>query len=202
MPELRSALATEARAGRFGAGSGEPSVVVSERPLGTLIQLSGWRDNFGAAGGAVLQRFGFPGVGEFGRAQVAQDAVAFRIAPERVLVRFASSTFSQKLEGVGVALTPVLDLGHSRTLVAIAGTGAPDLLARLLPIDFDEAGFPPGHFVVSAMHSVAVMVHRLADPPGSVFEVYLPRSLAAALWKVIAESAAPFGYQVRGVAPI
>jgi heterotetrameric sarcosine oxidase gamma subunit len=201
MPELRSALAAELRPGRFGAGSGEPSLVLYERPLGTLIQLAGWRDSFEAAAGAVLQRLGFAGVGNFERAQTAAAGVAFRIAPERLLVRLASPAPWQAVAaGIDPALTPVLDLSHSRTLIAVVGADAPALLARLLPIDFDDTAFPPAHFIQSAIHSVAVLVHRPAAPEAAGFEITLPRCFAVALWSVLTESAAPFGYRVAAPA--
>jgi heterotetrameric sarcosine oxidase gamma subunit len=203
MPELRSALAAALRPGRFGAGSGEPALALSERPLGTLIQLSGWRDTFEAAAGAVLQRLGFAGIGDFDRAQDTAAGVAFRIAPERVLMRLTSFDAWQAVAaGIDPALTPVLDLSHSRGLLAIAGGDASALLARLLPIDFDEAAFPPGHFVQSGIHSVAVLVHRPVVPGAAVFEIYLPRSYAASVCNLIAESAAPFGYRVDAPGPI
>ena len=197
MPELRSALTAALRPGRCGAGSGEPSLVLSEQPLGTLMQISGWRDSFAGAAGAVLQRLGFADVGEFDRAQAATAGVAFRIAPERVLLRLASPASWQAVAaGIDPVLTPVLDLSHARTLVAIAGADTPALLARLLPIDFDDRTFPPGHFAQSGIHGVAVLVHRPATSGAGGFEIYLPRSYAASLWDLIAESAAPFGYRV------
>ena len=195
MPELRSALATPLRAGRFGASAGDPGVVLSERPLGTLIQIAGWRDSFEPAVGAVLQRLGFPGVGGFDRAQVAGDALAFRCAPERVLLRLASpAVWAGVSAGLDQALTPVLDLSHSRTVLSLAGANVADLLARVLPIDCDGAEFPVDRFVQSALHSVGVLVHRRA----AGFEIYVPRSFAVAIWEVLTENAGPFGYRVDG----
>lgn len=197
MPELRSALATALRPGRFGAGSGEPTLVLSERPVGTLIQLGGWPDSFAGTAGAVLARLGFGGVGDFHRAQETPDGVAFRLAPERLLLALESPSAWQAIAaGIDPALTPWLDLSHSRGLLAIAGADAPALLARLLPIDFDEAAFPPGQFVQSAIHSVAVLVHR-PIARAAAFVVYLPRSYAVTVLELLAETAAPFGYRIE-----
>ena len=196
MPELRSALAVHLRPGRFGAGSGEASLVLSEQPPGTLIQVSGWRDSFEVVAGTLLQRLGFAGVGGFDRAERSRAGVAFRIAPERVLLRLASSaSWRSVADGVDPALTPVIDLSHARTVLSITGADAPSLLARLLPINLDEDAFPPGYFVQSGIHSVAVLVHRPATP-ASGFEIFLPRSYAVSLWDLICDSAAPFGYHV------
>lgn len=195
MPELRSALATQLRAGRYGAGTGDPGVVLTERPLGTLVQIAGWRDSFESAAGAVLQRLGFRGVGDFDCAQVAGDALAFRCAPERVLLRFASpAAWAAIFAGIDQALTPVLDLSHSRTVLSLTGAKVADLLARVLPIDCDDAEFPVDRFVQSALHSVGVLVHRRAGG----FEISVPRSFAVAIWEVLTENAEPFGYRVDG----
>jgi heterotetrameric sarcosine oxidase gamma subunit len=193
MAEQRSALASVLRPGRLGAGAGEPGVVLAEAPIGALIQVSGWRDSFKQAVGALLQRLGFSGVGSFDTAGQAAGGVAFRIAPERVLLHLASpESWRAVAEEIDAAATPVLDLSHSRTRIVITGADAAALLARLLPIDFDEAAFPPGHFVQSAIHGAGVLVHRHA----ARFEVFVPRSFAVAIWEVMAESAAPFGYRI------
>ena len=86
MPELHSALAAHLRAGRFGA-AGEPRLILSERPLGVLMQLAGWRDSFEQAARPVLARLGLDGIGSFDRAQASDKALAFRIAPERLLLQ-------------------------------------------------------------------------------------------------------------------
>jgi len=195
MPEIRSALSAHFHPGRFGFEGGELPLVLSEQPLGTLIQLSGWPDNFEQAATPVLQRLGFAGLGDFNHAQAAGGLLAFRIAPERVLLRLASSV---GLESLGeAAQTPALDLSHSRTVLRVAGAAAADLLARGLPIDLGAAVFPAGRFVQSGIHSIGVMVHRLADDNGApVFEIYVPRSYAVTIWEFLTESAVPFGYRI------
>jgi len=68
----------------------KPQVTLSQPAMGALIQLAGWRDSFESAATPILQRLGFAGIGDFGRAQVAGDALCFRVAPERVLLRMSS----------------------------------------------------------------------------------------------------------------
>lgn len=196
MPELRSALANHLRPGRFGA-AGETPLVLSERPLGVLMQLSGWRDSFARAVEPLLARLGLDGAGSFDRAQSSDKALAFRIAPERLLLRVTADAWAEAEGAIDAAETPVLDLGHSRTLVRVAGATAPDLMALLMPIDFDGRAFAPGRFVQSGMHSVAVLVHRAADEGGApVFDIYMPRSFAASLWAYLTQTAMPLGYRV------
>ncbi|MGN6570106.1 MAG: sarcosine oxidase subunit gamma [Pseudolabrys sp.] len=196
MPELRSALATHLVPGRFGA-AGE-RLVLSERPLGTLIQLSGWHDSFESAARPLMARLGFDGIGAFDRAQASDKALAFRIAPERVLLRLTSADDRGGLErDVDPAQTPLLDLSHSRTVLRLSGVTAPELLARLMPIDFDPQVFTSGRFVQSGIHSTGVLVHRAGgESDAPVFDIYMPRSFAVSLWGFITQTAMPFGYRV------
>lgn len=196
MPELRSALANHLKPGRFGA-AGEP-VALSEQPLGTLMQLSGWRGSFEDAAWPLLARIGLDGIGTFDRAQASSRALAFRIAPDRILVRLTSAADWSAIESsVDQAQTPTLDLSHSRTVLRVTGAAAPDLLARLMPIDFDAQAFAPGRFVQSGIHATAVLSHRRDDEGGApVFDLYLPRSFAVSLWDFITQTAMPLGYRV------
>lgn len=197
MPELRSALASHLLSGRFGA-AGDSPLVLSERPLGVLMQLAGWRDSFESAMRPLLAALGLDGIGSFDRAQASINALAFRIAPERVLLRLASASDWASIEReVDPAQVPFLDLSHSRTVLRVAGTAVPDLLARLMPIDFDARVFRPGCFVQSGIHTASVLAHRRDDEGGApVFELYLPRSFAVSLWDFITQTAMPLGYRV------
>jgi heterotetrameric sarcosine oxidase gamma subunit len=198
MPEFRSALAAHVTPGRFGAGDGEAPLVLSERPLGTLIQIAGWPGGFETAAGAVLKALGFDGVGGYGVAQSSGDALAFRIAPERVLIRLPARTaWDKAAANLDPAATPVLDFSHARTVIGIDGAAAADLIARFLPIDLHDSVFGPGRFALSGLHAVPVMLHRRADGgAGPAFELYAPYTWAASVWESLTESAAPFGYTV------
>lgn len=99
--------------------------------------------------------------------------------------------------GIDPALTPDLDLSHSRTVIRVARADAADLLARGLPIDLNDDVLGPDRLVQSSIHSIAVLVHRRAGQGHApVFEFHVPRSCAVAIWKFLTESAAPFDYRV------
>src|SRR3569832_213030 len=120
MPEVRSALVSHLEPGRFGAAGGQ--LVLSERPLGALIQLSGWRDSFESAARPLLARIGLDGIGSNEREQASGKALALRIAPELVLVRLTSPSDRPAIaRDIDAAVTPVRDLSHSRTLLRVSG---------------------------------------------------------------------------------
>ncbi len=198
MPEPRSALAGHVRPGRFGAGS--PRLTLSERPLGTLIQICGWDDGFDEAATTMMQRFGFAGLGAFDTAQEQGSSIAFRTAPRRILIRLKDRGVWEEIHAsIDSAQLGSLDLSHARVLIGIAGADAAELLKRLLPIDVEPAVFAVGRFVQSGLHGTSVLLHRRADHDAALdFDLHVPRSFAASIWDFIAETALPFGYRVVG----
>jgi sarcosine oxidase subunit gamma len=198
MLEFRSALDGHLKPGRYGAAADPGKLILSERPLGVLMQVGGWRDSFESVASPLLQRLGFAGIGDFAMAQSAGEAIAFRTAPERILLNFPSPTAWEAVAaGIDQAATPTLDLSHARTVVRVSGPAAAGLLARLLPIDFDDAAFGPDRFVQSTLHSVGVLVHRAARPM-PCFDIYIPSSYAVTVWDMITHNAVSFGYEVSG----
>ena len=193
MAESRSALAEHLHPGRHGAGLHVPDLMLGEAPMGKLLQLSGWPDSFERAGATVMHSLGFAGIGAFGVVQQAGEALAFRCAPERILLHVPSESAAPV---VNPTMTPLLDLSHSRTRITVAGGQAGDLLARVVPIDLDVAVFPPGYFVQTGLHGAGVLLHRRMDR----FDVYVPRSYAVSVWHTLCENAQGFGYRVGGPA--
>ena len=198
MPEVRSALSGVYVPGRFGAGDGGAPLTLGERALGALFQITGWPGDFEATAAPVLKTLGFTSVGIYGVAQSVGEALVFRIAPERVLVHLpARGPWDAATAGIDASATPTLDLSHARTVMRIGGAAAPDLLARLLPIDLHDSVFGPGRFAQTGLHSVPVLLHRRADAgAGPVYDLYAPYTWAASVWGTMTDSAVPFGYTV------
>ena len=128
-------------------------------------------------------------------AQTAGEAQCFRIAPNRLLVRHPDPAVliaaSARLDP---AKTPIVDLGHARTVIRVEGSAAEDLLARFASIDFAEGSFPAGAFAQTGIHKVLTLIHRSAPQE---FDLFVPVTWAATVWELLCENAAPFGYQVR-----
>lgn len=198
MPEFRSPLSACYLPGRYGAGTGDAPLTLGEMPLGALFQIAGWPQSFATKAGAILSALGFAGIGEYATAQRAPGAIAFRIAPERILVRlFSPEARDAVIAAADPVETPILDLGHSRTVMRIAGPAAKELLARLLPLDLDEGVFTAGRFAQTGLHGVSILLYRADDTPAApVYDLYVPYTWARTVWDMVRECAAPFGYRV------
>lgn len=198
MVEFRSALASRLIQGRFGAANVAPPLTLSEQPLGFFFQIAGWPGEFDDAVRPVMSALGFSSIGRVGQAQEADGHRAFRIAPERVLVRTADpDAWGLANDGAKQERLTFLDLSHARSVFRLIGSASPDLLARLVSIDLYEGAFPVNAFSLTGIHSVPVMLHRLSDEAmAPSYDLFVPYSWAASLWDLTCHTALPFGYEV------
>jgi sarcosine oxidase subunit gamma len=170
----RSALAAGYREARPDAS---PGVVLSERRLAGLAELLAW---------APLERLGPLALPGPNRARRSGDAVALNIAPQRWLLVGALP------EAPPASVAALVDQGHARTVIRVAGPRARDLLAQGTGVDL--ASFASDHVAATTLGHVAVVLHAVAD---DAIEVYVPRSLALALWEWMIAAAAPLGCAVE-----
>ncbi len=70
-----------------------------------------------------------------------------------------------------------------------------DLLARLAPLDVSLPAFQVGTFAQTGIHHVGVLLRRTS---AETFEILIPVTGVATIWKLIGDAAAPFGYRVEG----
>ncbi len=169
---------------------------LSEKAPGALIQIAAWGD-VEAALTPALKELGFSGLGGYQEIQGTGEILAYRTAPDRILLRHPGS-----LSAVAKTLDPELacslDLSHARWVFGIEGTAGPDLLARLLPIDCTAEIFAIDHFAQSALHHVGVLLHRRAE---TRWELLVPVTWAQSLWDYMTDAARPLGYRIeRGTA--
>ncbi len=193
MLEPRSPI-TSSLAATSGALS---SLRLSERAPGALLQIAGWAD-FEAASAPALSELGFKGLGDYQEARTSGSAIAYRIAPDRLLLRHGEQ---EGLLTAARALDPetacCLDLSHARWVFGIEGATAASLLARLVPIDCDPAVFPTGRFAQTAIHHVGVLLDRRSEQQ---WELLIPVTWAQSLWDYLCEAAGPLGYRLEQAA--
>jgi sarcosine oxidase subunit gamma len=199
MLEIRSALTGCMVPGRYGIGA--PGITFAERPIGCLMQLAGWPSRFEQAALTIMQRLGFENLGDYQIAQGDATKAAFHIAPETVLLSFGSFGSCGGWEGAAVDVDQdhlvMLDLSHAKVRIAIDGSKAKDLLARVLPIDLHDEVFKEGHFAQTGFNSISVLLHRLQDRKKTpMYDLYVPYTLAASIWHTLTSNALPFGYEV------
>lgn len=91
----------------------------------------------------------------------------------------------------------VTEIGHSRTVVRVAGAQARTLLNRGLPVDLDHSVFPVDAFAQSVIHHIPVLVHRTGPEGEAVFDVYVTRDYAVSFWEWLTRVAQALGGQIR-----
>lgn len=147
-------------------------VELNEITLGHLTQIAGWADFDGFAT-SVLEQWKLPLPRDFRLPTRAGDLTAFRIAPDRILLRSA-----EPLSVAGNPQLTTLDLSDARIAITITGEGAVGLLARSISVDLGIHAFPVGSFVQTGMHHVGVLILREAIDQ---FLVLMPTTWAASL---------------------
>jgi methylglutamate dehydrogenase subunit D len=161
-----------------GVTSDGEAVGIHEAPLGHLAQLAGW-ENFASSASVLLRSLGLGLTTDYRNAWRGKDAVVWRIAPDRVLIRSDHP--------LALASTPelaALDLSQARVRLRLEGPGAAGLLARLAALDFSDATFPVGSFAQAGMHHIGVLIDRLGQEE---FELLIPTTWASSLVGLIGE---------------
>ena len=200
MPEIRSALATVARAGRLGAQTDAPGLTIQEVLGRDLVQVSGWLDSFAAVSAKLGTTLGCPPPSDTRTGTEAGDKRVLMVSPERYWIT------APMAEGLGAKLAAefgsealvVTELGHSRTVLRLTGAAVRETLAKGLPVDLEVEACPVGGFVQSAIAHISVLVQRRPDGAGGapVVEVFVPRGFAVNFWEWLVEAAAERGAEV------
>lgn len=178
-------------AGQYGRHGGE--LVLSERPLGQLIQITAWGGDTVSFAGVVGQ-LGLSGLPAFGGTVEAGGVEVFRLAPGRLWLR--ADDGDAALARVGLSTGPewaALDLSHSRAVISASGAEVEELMARLVTVDCSLAALPPGRFSQTALHEVSVVVFRRSAED---FEIWVPVTWAPCLWSYVRDAAGSLGYRV------
>ncbi len=83
---------------------------------------------------------------------------------------------------VGCYLTP---LSSGRTVIAIEGEPARDLLAKCAALDFHRSEFKPGTFALTGIHHTPVLIHCVVE---NRFELYVLRTFALNIWEWLCDA--------------
>lgn len=176
------------------AGQGEAGVVLSERPIVSLVQVAAWPDSLEQVEDtlASLTHCAPPQRPSGSSSREATTIMA--IGPGRFLIESGDPALPDKLGAVvGVDLGAVTDLGHARCCIRVTGPKAAWVLAKGFALDLDIETFPPLEVAQSVIHEVGVLVRRVS---ADSFDLYVFRGFALSFWDWLTEAAAETGYRV------
>ncbi len=89
----------------------------------------------------------------------------------------------------------VIDLTESRTVIAVSGAKARDVLAKGCTLDLHPRAFPVGACAQTGLARAGVLLHLVDETP--TFEITIPRSFADYLWAWLADAAREFGVALQ-----
>jgi sarcosine oxidase subunit gamma len=84
----------------------------------------------------------------------------------------------------------VIDISDSRTIIALSGFHARDLLAKGCGIDLHPRSLAPGQCAQTFLAKARIALYQLDDAP--TYHILVERSLAEYLWLWLADAAAEF----------
>jgi methylglutamate dehydrogenase subunit D len=113
-----------------------------------------------------------------GVALVSGKQTIFKVSPTHYWLLNGEVTAT-----AGCYLTP---LSSGRTVIAIEGESARDLLSKCVPLDFHRSEFKPGHFAMTGIHHTPVLIHCVGE---SRFELYVLRTFALNTWEWLCDAA-------------
>ncbi|HUF87131.1 MAG TPA: sarcosine oxidase subunit gamma family protein [Thermohalobaculum sp.] len=190
MPERASPLEGHDAPRRFGpTGPDGPGVRLSERRLASVWLIAAWPDRLAAAGAAAAKAAGVEAAPGPGASATGEGGTLMRVEPLKWLLIGEAETARP---GLDPADGTVLELGHARTVLHVAGPRAVELMARLVPLDLRPAKFPEGAVAGTVLHHVGVTI--LARDGG--FDLLVLRSFGLAVWETLIDTAAQFGAEI------
>ena len=92
-------------------------------------------------------------------------------------------------------LASISDQTDGRVLIRLRGPEVRGLLAKGLPIDLHPRAFAPGHAAVTVLGQVGVYIWQVDAQP--TYDLAVPTSYAAHVWRWIVEAASQFGLAVE-----
>ena len=188
-------LGLEARASIADPHAG---VVLGECPVRGMLALRGDSDSaeFRSAVSTVL---GFDLVVEPLTSARQRDVSMLWLGPDEWLIvtpdrrrERVERTLREALDGRHAAL---VDVSHSRTILALSGPGARAVLSKGCPLDLHPRAFPAGSCAQSRLAKCQVLIHLVRETPE--FEIYLPRSSGEYLWLWLEDAGSEFGVGIR-----
>jgi sarcosine oxidase subunit gamma len=120
--------------------------------------------------------------------------VALWLGPDEFLIVTEPGDEASLVANLAAALRgqrgAVVDVSDSRTIIALSGKRARDLLAKGSGLDLHPRSFAPGQCAQSFLAKVKVALHQLDDTPS--YHIIVERSVAEYLFLWLADAAREF----------
>ena len=191
-PALRRSPLRNLKPAARGGGSGGARVTLSERPHRGKINVRARRDALAAV--AAVLGMALPITPNTVTSDGARRALW--LGPDEWLIATppgAEDALAAQIEkavaGLHAAVTDVTD---GRTVIALAGECARDVLAKGCGLDLHPRAFRAGQCAQSTLARASVIVHQTTDEPA--FDIYVDRSFAQYLWSWLEDASLEYGF--------
>lgn len=197
-PYLRQSALAHRHLQRSGAAAVEGAgIVMAERPFRALVNLRGDADDasFLATVRAVAE-IDLPLAAN--TTCSGAGVTALWLGPDEWLIvapagveQSLTATLKERLKGHHAA---VVDVTETRTIIAVAGERARDLLAKGCTLDLHPRAFQAGSCAQTGLARTAVLIHLVDAAPS--FEIHVARSFADHLWAWLYDAAGEYGIAI------
>ena len=188
-------LAGLVHAGRFGAATQKPGILIEARTdlaLATVMARRGKEQDLKRAIAAAY-RLDLPD----GPRVAANDGVSFAgigVGQWFAAAEPSETDFVRRLRARVAGLASVADQSDGRVVLRLRGDRVRDVLAKGVPVDLHPRRFRTGDVASTLVAHIGVQIEQLDDQP--TFQLMAFRSLAGSLWSWLTKSAAEFGYEI------
>jgi sarcosine oxidase subunit gamma len=193
----QSALAPLGLAARAVAEPGEAAVRLAERPFRGQLNLR-LRVADADLASALEGALGFPLPTTPNTSAAGGGLTALWLGPDEWLVVTPEGREARVAAALGRALGSgpgaVTEVGDARTVIALAGARAREVLMKGCSLDFHPRVFAPGQCAQSVIARAQAIVHLVDETP--LFELYVQRSFAHYLWAWLEDAAAEYGLAI------
>jgi len=188
-------LAGFAHAGRFGAATQKPGILIEERTDLALATVMARRAKEQDLKRAIAKSYRLdlpdgPRVASRGGVSFAGIGVGQWFAAAEP----SETDFVPRLRARVADLGSVADQSDGRVVLRLRGARVRDVLAKGVSVDLHPRRFRTGDVASTLVAHIGVQIEQLDDQP--TFQLMVFRSLAGSLWSWLTKSAAEFGYEV------
>jgi sarcosine oxidase, subunit gamma len=96
-------------------------------------------------------------------------------------------------KAITIERVTLTDITHGRAGIALVGTQARDVLAKVCGLDFSDRTFLDKHAAQTSLAKVRALIIRDDEDSLPIYKLFVDRSLASYVWDVVYDAAQEFG---------